>query len=408
MSRVNALLEAGALVPVKTKVDKESTVDAISARVYRHAALGDRAVVRLTADGLAQGDDLAMEFLGFEAPEVEGPVALRRRQALGFPGWALINDPDHARYALELVKEFRREARRAKSKPGHAYDGFVEIAKRLDRSVAHFLPSYWEEVGREFMQVGNSTYASRAFGKAREAEKVHSLNVDENLRQEAFLEFALAGCLTNKALTEYGKDLQKTREPEEAWQFFRELCVRRTLGGMPPWTSMTKELGQLIKAAGLDVEAEVHSFLKEIIESPAMNRAAMGFWKASSKTLAALADKDDHVAGVLLNLMPEVSYWNKDDAWKWLEYLADWNLLENAWQDGVSEEAGPRGGPVEWLRRYVNLDENPHSNCTIFCGRWRIDCDRTASRCSSRQKAGAASMLICWIWLSSWKYPSRI
>lgn len=359
MSRVEALLDAGALVPVKSKVDKESAVDPISARIYRHEGLGDRPVIRLSADGLAQGDDLAMEFLGFEAPEVEGPLGLKRRQALGFPGWALINDPDHARYALELVKEFRKEARRAKSKPGHAYDGFVEIAKRLDRSVAHFLPSYWEEAGREFMQVGNSTYASRAFSKAREAEKVHSLEVDENLRQEAFLEFALAGCLTNKALTEYCKDLQASHTADEAWRFYRELVVRRTLGGMPPWTSLAKELSQLIKAAGLDVEAELRAFLTEIIESPAMNRTPMGFWKSVSATVKALAEEDDQVAGTLLNLMPECSYWNNENVWIWLGYLEEWDLLANAWQDNVPAAAGPQGGAVKWLERYLRIDDTP-------------------------------------------------
>jgi hypothetical protein len=357
VSQTEALLEAGGLVPVKSKIAKDSTVDRISARVYRHPALGDRPVVRLTADGLAQGDDLAMEFLGFEAPEVDGPLALRRRQALGFPGWALINDPDHARYALELVKEFRKEARRAKSKPGHAYDSFVEIAKRLDRSVAHFLPSYWEEVGREFMQVGNSTYAARAFGKAREAEKVHSLKVVETLRQDAFLEFALAGSLSTKALTEYGKDLQRDHDPAEAWEFFRELCVRRTLGGMPPWASMMKELRQLIQSAGLDVENELERLLKEIIESPAMNRAAMGFWKTCSKTVKNLAAKDAHVAGVLLNLMPETSYWDHSSVWQWLDYLEEWGLLENAWQDDVPEAARPERGAAKWLQRYVEIDE---------------------------------------------------
>jgi hypothetical protein len=136
----NLLLDAGALVPIKAKVKDARHVDEISARRYRHAGLGDRPVVRLSADNLAQGDDLEREFLGFDPPQVQGPLAYRRRQALGFPGWALIHDPDHARYVLELVKEFKKAARKAKAKPGHGYDAFVDIAKRLGKSVAHFLP----------------------------------------------------------------------------------------------------------------------------------------------------------------------------------------------------------------------------------------------------------------------------
>lgn len=354
-----SLLDAGALVPIKTKIKEVDHVDEISARRYRHPAMGDQPVVRLTADKLAQGDDLEMEFLGFESPEVEGPLAYRRRQALGFPGWALIHDPDHARYALELVKEFKKAARKSKSKPGHGYDAFVDIAKRLGKSVAHFLPSFWEQVGREFIQIGNNTYASRAFSKAREAEKVHALKVDEKLRQDAFLEFALAGCLTNKALVEYGKELQKTLSGKEAWQFFRELCVRRTLGGMPPWTSLPKDFKPLITAAKLDLNEEMKSFLAEILESPAMNRASMGFWKSCSGYYKELAAENDRVAGTLLNLMPETSRWDRSDVWKWIETLDDWNILPNAWEKDSSDPAGPQGGIAAWYSRYSTIEDEP-------------------------------------------------
>ena len=246
MATAEQLLEAGALIPVRTKVKSDTGVDPISARVFRHSALGEHPVVKLTPENLAAGIDLTMSFLGFDEPTVAGPVAKRRRQAPGFPEWALVNDPKHARFALELVKDFKKEARRARSKPGHAYDGFVATSKKPGKSVAHFLPSFWGQVGREDIVVGNATYASRAFGKARAAEKVHGLRVDEQIRKDAFLEFALASCVSNKALTKYGKELLGTHKPKEAWEFFRELCLRRTLGGMPPWTSMIKDLEGLI------------------------------------------------------------------------------------------------------------------------------------------------------------------
>ena len=354
MADANALLDAGALVPPSTKVTKPETVDSVSARSYRHTGLGDRPVVRLTPEKLAQGDDLVMEFLGFEPPTAGTPVAIQRRQALGFPGWALINDPKHARYALELVKEFKKAARRAKSKPGHAYDAFVEIAKRLNKSVAHFLPSFWEEVGREFMQIGNSTFASRAFGKAREAERVHALKVDENLRKDAFLEFALAGCLSNKSLTEYAKDLQVSHKPQDAWTIYRELVVRRTLGGMPPWVSLPKEIPTLLQAAKLDVEKETAAFYAEILESRAMNRAPMGFWKAASKPVKSLAVENPAVAGALLNLIPETNMWSRDEAFQWLDRLHEWGVLPNAWQD-VADAARPKGGAAAWLSRWLKL-----------------------------------------------------
>lgn len=349
------LLEAGAFLAPKVKLKDNDGIDTVSARSYSHPALA-QPVVRLTADNLANGDDLMMEFLGFEEPNVTGPVAKQRRQALGFPGWALVNDPDHARYALELVKEFRKEIRRANSKPGHAWEGLMEIAKRLGKSVAHFLPSFWEQTGREFIAVGNSTYASRAFGKAREAEEVHGLKVDENLRQDSFLEFALAGCVSAKALTQYGKDLLAAHEPVAAWEFMKNLTVRRTLGGLPPWTNACKDLAPLIKAAGKDPKDELPELLELMIESPAMNRAAMGFWKSASPYIKVLAAKKPRVAGILLNMIPKSSSWYDPEIWKWLKQLQDWGVLENAWKSDLPEEAGPKDGAAAWFHRLIEAN----------------------------------------------------
>lgn len=284
MAKPDQLLAAGGMVPVKARVKDATGIDPVSARRYAHPALTGP-VVRISADNVAPGEDLTMEFLGFSSPKVTGPIALRRRQAVGFPEWALINDPKHAKFALELVKDFRREVRRARSRPGHAWDHFTDIATRLGKSLAHFLPSFWEQIGREYIAHGNATYASRSFGKAREAERVHGLEVDEQIRRDSFLEFALAGCVSAKAFTEYGSELQTSHEPAEAWQFMRDLSVRRTLGGMPPWTNMCRDLAKLVKSAGLDVDIEIQSVLAEIADSPAIVRASMGFWKEPRSTL---------------------------------------------------------------------------------------------------------------------------
>ncbi|MCR9197593.1 MAG: hypothetical protein NXI04_03015 [Planctomycetaceae bacterium] len=350
MATSDQLLRAGALLPAKGKLRGDVVVDVVSARSYQHAAL-EHPVIKLSSDNLAAGDDLTMEFLGFVSPDVAGPVARRQRRALGFPEWALINDPDHARYALELVKEFRREVNRAKPKPGHAQEGFDVIAKRLGKSVAHFLPSFWEQVGREFIQLGNTTYGSRAFSKAREAEKVHGLEIDEDVRRDAFLEFALAGCVSIKVLTEYGKELSQRHDPPDAWQFFRELCVRRVLGGMPPWNAMLKDMARLIKQADLDVEAELESVLQEMIDAPSINRASLKFWSAATDVVAPLAQRNPHVAGVLLNLIPKTTSWRASEFYEWCQLLDDWGVLENAWSKDVDPAAAPKGGAAAWYTR---------------------------------------------------------
>src|SRR5690606_23205447 len=227
-------------------------------------------------------------------------VGLQRRRALGFPGSALVHDPKNARYALEVVKDLREAARKAKSEPGHAKETIDPLGETLARSVPHFLPSFYEEVGRAFIDVDARKYAAQYFEKAREAERVHALSIDENVRRDAFLEFALAGAVSVNSLSEYAKDLEKTAEPAEAYRHFRQLCVKRTLGGLPPWGSMSKELGRLAKGAGLDPAAEQRSFLEAILESPSLSTAPAEFWKSYRKPLVELARRSAKIRGMLL------------------------------------------------------------------------------------------------------------
>ena len=346
------LLAAGAIVPVDASLPEDVPTDLVSARSYRSPVLGDRVVVRLTADSLAPGDDLAMEFLGMSAPEVVGPIGRQRRRALGFPGWALIHDPGHAAFALEVVKEFKKHARRASSKPGFAKDGFDEIGVRLGRSVPHFLPSYWEEVGRAFLEVGSTTYAAQAFNKAREAERVHALDVDESLRSETFLEFALAGALAVKALGAYAKDLAAAYEPAVAYGHFRELCLRRTLGGIPPWSQMGTELRRLMRGAKIKHGPEEESLARDLLAASSLSKAPVGFWKHFAPAYAAVAGADPAVRGTLLNLFPGQ---NEKSAYyeQWLDLLDGAGSLDGVMRPAteVPEEAAPAESAAAWLHR---------------------------------------------------------
>jgi hypothetical protein len=343
------VLEAGGLLPASAKAPAGEVVDPVGARAYRHPVLADRVVVRLSAENLATGDDIEMSVLGFGKAEPRGTVAQQRRRPLGFPGWALVHDPEHARYALEVVREFKKEARRARSKPGHAKDGIDKIGDRLGKSVPHFLPSYYEEAGRAFIEHGALTFAAMMFGKAREAEAVHALDVDEAHRAQAFLEFALAGAVTTKALAAYAKDLSEHRDPDVAYQRFRDLCVKRTLGGMPPWGGMAKELRRLAKAAGKDPDAEDAAFVADVIESPALVNAAGDFWKAYEAPIKALARATPAVRGRLLDLWPDPTPGPPDfEAW-WIGVLDGAGALAAIEGDVVDEAARPAGGRAAWF-----------------------------------------------------------
>lgn len=354
MSEATEILKAGGLVPMAAKLGKDDAVDVVVARAYQHAVLPGRTVVRLTAQGVAAGDDLEMATLGFGAGEDRGAVGKERKRPLGFPGWALVNDPKNARYALDVVKEFKKHARRAKSKPGFAKEGIDAIAAKLGKSVPHFLPSFYEEAGRAFIEHGATTFAAAFFGKAREAEAVHALEVDEEHRVHGFLEFALAGAVTTKALAQYAKDLGDHHEPAVAYAHFRQLCLQRTLGGMPPWSGMAKELRRLAKAAKLDPAAEDAAFIAEIIESPALGKAAGEFWRAYAEPITALGKASSAARGALLNLFPTGSSYSSDLDEVWLDMLDATGATTALFEDGAPSDAQPTGGRAAWFDKLTN------------------------------------------------------
>ena len=342
-------LKAGGLVPTSAQLGKDDAVDVVVARAYHHAVLPGRTVIRLTAENVTAGDDLEMSTLGFGPGEDRGAVAQERKRPLGFPGWALVHDPANARYALDVVKEFKKHARKAKSKPGHAKDGIDAIADRLGKTVPHFLPSFYEEAGRVFIEHGAPSFAATMFGKAREAEAVHALEVDEQHRVDGFLEFALAGAVSTKSLGQYAKDLGEHHAPAVAYAHFRQLCVQRTLGGMPPWAGMPKELHRLAKAAKLDLAAEDRAFVMEIIESPALGKAAGEFWRAYQGPLTELGKASAAARGALLNLFPTGTTSGKDLDEAWLDLLDATGATDALIGEALAPEARTSAGRAAWF-----------------------------------------------------------
>ncbi|MFE3461539.1 hypothetical protein ACFXKD_28695 [Nocardiopsis aegyptia] len=334
------LLDAG-LASVDTPAD--APTDTVRARSYTHPALGDRPVVRIVPDALAPAEDAAVDFLGFSPGDVSAPLARTLPRGLGYPEWALIHDPGRRAQALALVRPMERAARLAATRPGRAEEEFAGIA--ADVPLSH-LPAFWEQAGRAFLAAGNARTAGVAFGRAREAEQVYSLPVDEDTRREAFLEFALAGALTVKALAGHATELAGRYEPARAHAEFRELSLRRSLGGLPPWTGLPKQLRTLARAAGLDPAAEEADFLREVLDIPAASSAPEGFWKAVRPTLVAMGRADADTRRAMLGLFPAGSADFHD--W-WLAMLDD--------AGAVDLLADPRehvpGGAAAWFGRMV-------------------------------------------------------
>ncbi|MFG2958023.1 hypothetical protein ACGF5O_30450 [Streptomyces sp. NPDC048291] len=341
-----ALLDAGAILPPGTTAREDA--DVLTARTYTHPALDGRTVVRLVPGTLGEAEDLALEFLGLGREPAAPEVGQVRRETLGFPAWALVHDPANGHHALALVKDVERLARQAKSKPGNAKEGFEALGERLGRAVPHFLPTFYEQAARVFLQHENTTYAAAFFGKAREAERVHALAVDEERQRAVFLEFAFAGALTVKALKEYVKDLARRLEPATAWAQFRQLTVERCAAGMPPYASLPQDARGLIRAAGLDRVTEECALVADLLASPAAVRAPASFWNAYRSVLPVLAERRPEIRIRLLEIMPAGLGRDVADDEFWLALLAECgaDLL-------LTGDGGGEVDAADWLGRWA-------------------------------------------------------
>ncbi|MDO4716390.1 MAG: hypothetical protein Q4B08_02385 [Propionibacteriaceae bacterium] len=309
------------------------------ARSYTSPHLPGRTVVRLVREPLREVEDLSLGVLGLE-PAQEAPVGRVRSRAIGFPAWPIIHDPANARHALNLVADLKRAAKLARSKAGPAKDLLDSLATTLGSSAPHFLPTFLEEGARIFIANDNLTYGAQYFAKAREAERVHNLAIDEDRHREVFLEFALAGALSAKELTNEAKSLQTRTTPEDALALFVKLNVDRVKGGLPPYASLSTDLRRLAKAAKADSAAVERGLLAQLLGSPALQKAPQGFWTGFLKPLVALAKQDPAVKESLLLIAPDNV---KSDDWV--------GVLDAA---GVSDELlSGRRPAAEWAQRYV-------------------------------------------------------
>ncbi|MEV6848221.1 hypothetical protein [Actinoplanes sp. NPDC051411] len=348
---MSTLIEAGAILPgPPTAAD----LDTVTARSYQHPVLDGRTVVRLIGGTVGPAEDLSMEFLGFAPAAEPVEVGHARRQALGFPAWALVHDPANGRHALALVKEMEKLARVARQKPGNAKDGYDALAERLGAAAPQFLPTFWEQAGRAYLAAGNQRMAGTCFTAARRAEEVHGLTVDEDRVRDVHLEFAFAGALTAAMLTAYARGAADRRPAPEAYALVKTLALRRVAGGLPPHTSMATDLARLAKAAGLDAEREADEVAGRLLTYPAMLRSHPSVWKSYRKVLVRLGKRDGAVRSRLLEVLPEPPGYGTDMSEQWLELLD----AAGAFSD---EAAWPGGSAGAWLQRFLRARRAPRS-----------------------------------------------
>lgn len=290
----------------------------LQARHYASDLLGDRRVVRLVPDNLQEVEDLTLETFGLR-PDGAVPVGEVPNRAVGFPARAIITDPANARHALNLVQGLQRAVRQVKSKPGNARDEILAMAGQLGRSAPHFLPTFLEEAARHLLEAENPRLATQFFSKAREAERVHGLPIDQDHHRAVLLEFALAGALSAKELVAALGHL----EPAEALESYQQLTVDRARGGLPPSATTAADLRRLIKAAGAPADDVEPALLVALAREAATRQAPVGFWKGFGRTLTKLAKADPGLRDTLFRVDPVGG-----DVEGWLTVLESTGVLD--------------------------------------------------------------------------------
>jgi hypothetical protein len=335
-----ATIAAGGIVAKGVKLPADERPSMVSARAYPHPAIAGKVIIRIEPDAVADGVDAEMEAFGFGEPEVTKDLGVVRHRTLGFPAWALVNDPKKAKIALGVTEDLRKAKKMVVSKPGHAKEAFEKIAKVLGRGAPHFLPSFWEEAGRIVADQASATMAAQMFEKARAAERAYKLKVDADDRDAVFVEFALMGALSAKTLSEYAKDLVKSEGGKEAYRRFKSIVTKRALGGMPPWSGMGKDLKRLAEGADLDVEAEQDAVCAELIDAPGVGRAPNEFWETYRESLLRLGSARAEVRNRLRNLWPEPRGGDRDNRpavrEAWLELLQATGSFDDIPDDGLA------------------------------------------------------------------------
>jgi hypothetical protein len=347
-----ALLAAGAVLEPGAKGAGERAVP-MTVRAYRHPGLQDRVVMRLVPAELGAAEDAAAGYLGLTRAAKPAVVGLGLRRSLAFPEWILVHHPRDGRLALALGPDLERTAQVAKAKPKAAVEAYERLASQLATAVPHFLPTYFEQAGRVFLALENTVLASKMFMRARVAEAQYGLEIDEDRMEEACLEFALAGALPVKALTDYGKRLAAKLPASEALDRYMRLCMSRTAGGLAPLPAMTTGLRRLAKSAGeLDGAAE-ERLLAELLKLPATMRATADWWMAHRGTLISLARREPAVRRPLLDFVPE--HESGITAAMWLDLLIESGAADALHEPGTPDEQRPTDGTAGWFRRFEQL-----------------------------------------------------
>lgn len=296
---MSTTISAGGIAPLADGVPAHT--DRLIALSF---AINDRPLVRLIPEKLNHAETLTLKSLGV-SPGASKPVGAAASRAVGFPAWPIINDPDNAHHALNLVGDLEWARRNAQNNAKRVKERFDALVVTLTSSAPHFVPTLLEELARIFYSVGNVKYAKQYFGKARKVERVHALPIDNDRHRSVFVEFAVAGVVGAQELTaEASAALERSDDPEEAFDYVLSVNAERMSAGVAPYAFLVRDMRKLGKAAGLSADEADDKLFDSILGLKSFHTAPAGFFTSIVASLGRYASTRPDARTILLSGCP--------------------------------------------------------------------------------------------------------
>ncbi|GAA4800133.1 hypothetical protein FRX94_01555 [Corynebacterium canis] len=331
----NSVLEMGGILPKSEGCPERASE--LAAVTFNHFG---RPIVRLVASELAVAEELAVSSLGLERESTE-VVGASVQRAVGFPAWPIIHDPENARHALNLVGDLNWARRHARNRAKNVKERFDALTATLTASAPHFVPTLLEELSRVFVSVENEQYARQYFTKARDIERAYAIPIDAERHRAVFLEFAIAGVVAARELTNETKAaLERFADPKEAFEYLLDINTERVRAGVEPYAYMVRDLRRAGKAAGFKPAEVDDRIIDAVLDLKATVNAPDRFWEDIEPSLVRYAKQHAQARKKLLHIYPR-SY----SMAAWIDFLKESGCIPELREDRQRHAA--------WLMRLI-------------------------------------------------------
>ena len=244
-------------------------------------------IIRLVPETLLEAETLALQSVGCRRAD-DQVVGYASAQKVGFPTWSILSDPANAHYVRNLATHLQLVEQQARKRPQATQKKLVELAMEFADSMPHLIPIFLEEVARIYVRINQAPIASQFFNLAREIERKFDVEVDLRRHVAMFQEFTLMGVIGVKEFITEARKAAKRLPPQEAYDYFFDLCVDRCRAGGLAYSRMASDLRRLAKAADISAKESDRRLVTNILGLAGFYQAATGFFRDIRPTLVQL------------------------------------------------------------------------------------------------------------------------